>query len=74
MAIKYFFYSAEQLKMRKQVEKQMGKNFRVGHVIKDGIRKPFTELTSSSKSRYPDAKLVASGDPSVMIYTEPRGE
>ena len=72
--IKYFLYSAEQLQMRKQVESKMGKKFKVGHVIVDGIRKPFTELSSSSKSRFADAKIVAQGDPSLMIYTEPKGE
>lgn len=68
---KYFFYSYEQLQMRKQVEYNMGKSFKVGHVVVGGIRKPYTELTSSNKSRFPDAKLVASGDPTTMIYTEP---
>lgn len=72
MAItKYFFYSYEQLQMRKQVEHKMGKKFKVGHVVVGGIRKPFTELTSSPKSRFADAKLVTSGDPTIMIYTEP---
>lgn len=72
MAItKYFFYSYEQLMMRKEVELKMGKKFKVGHVVVSGVRKPFTELSSSSKSRFPDAKLVASGDPTIMIYTEP---
>lgn len=70
-AIKYFFYSYDQLTMRKDVELKMGKKFKVGHVVVNGIRKPFTELTSSKTSRFPDAKLVASGDPSTMVYTEP---
>lgn len=68
---KYFFYSYEQLLMRKQVELKMGKKFKVGHVVVGGIRKPFTELTSSPQSRFADAKLVTSGDPAIMIYTEP---
>ena len=72
MAItKYFFYSYEQLTMRKAVELKMGKKFKVGHVVVNGVRKPFTELTTSSNSRYADAKLVASGDPTIMNYTEP---
>lgn len=68
---KYFFYSYEQLNMRKQVELKMGKKFKVGHVVVNGVRKPFTEMTSSSKSRFADAKLVAFGDPTIMVYTEP---
>ena len=68
---KYFFYSYEQLTMRKQVELKMGKKFKVGHVVVDGVRKPFTEMTSSSKSRFADAKLVTFGDQTIMVYTEP---
>ena len=71
---KYFIYSYEQLQMRKQIENKMGKKFRVGHVVVDGVRKPFTELSSNSKSRFADAKIVAQGDPTIMIYTEPIGE
>ena len=74
MAIKYFFYSSQQLQLRKQVEEKMGKKFKVGHVIVNGVRKPFTELTSSNKSRYADAKLVASGDVDLMRYTLPEGK
>lgn len=68
---KYFFYSYNQLTMRKQVELKMGKKFKVGHVVVNGVRKPFTEMTSSPKSRFTDAKLVTFGDPTIMIYTEP---
>lgn len=71
--IKYFIYSSEQLKFRKQMEEKMGKKFMVGHVIVDGVRKPFTEMASSPKSRYPDAKIVAEGDPTIMRYTLPEG-
>ena len=72
-ATKYFFYSYEQLNMRKKVESNMGKKFKVGHVVVNGVRKPFTEMSSSDKSRYADAKLVAYGDPTIMTYTEPEG-
>lgn len=68
---KNFFYSYEQLLMRKNIELSMGKKFKVGHVVVNGTRKPFTEMTSSAQSRFPDAKLVASGDPTTMNYTEP---
>ena len=72
--IKYFYYSSEQLKFLKAMEEKMGKKFSVGHVIVDGIRKPFTELTSNPKSRFADAKLVAEGDPTLMRYTLPEGK
>lgn len=74
MAVKkYFFFSNEQLKMRREVESNMGKKFKPGQVTVNGVRKPFTEMTTSDKSRYPDAKLVAEGDPTTMVYTEPTG-
>ena len=74
MPNKYFFYSSEQLKFRRQMEEKMGKKFVVGHVIVNGVRKPFTEMSSSQTSRYPDAKLVAKGDPSTMRYSLPEGK
>lgn len=71
---KYFMYSSEQLKFRKQIESKMGKKFKIGHVIVNGVKKPFTELSSSPKSRFTDAIIVAEGDPSIMRYTLPKGE
>ena len=73
-ATKYFFYSNEQLTLRRQVELRMGKKFKVGHVTVNGIKKPFTEMSSLPTSRYADAKLIISGDPDLLRYTEPRGE
>lgn len=70
---KYFFYSSEQLKLRKSIEAKMGKKFTVGHVIVNGVRKPFTEMSSNNTSRFSDAKLVAQGDPSLIKYTLPEG-
>ena len=73
MAIKYFFYSSEQLKFRRQMEEKMGKKFVVGQVIVNGVRKPFTEMSSTPKSRYSDAKLIAEGDPATIKYSLPGG-
>ena len=74
MAIKYFLYSSEQLNLRKQVEKKMGKKFRVGHVIVNGVKKPFTELSSTPTNRYADSKIIAQGDPALMRYELPKGD
>lgn len=71
---KYFIYSAEQLKFRREVEAKMGKKFKIGHVIVNGVKKPFTELSNSSKSRFADAIIVAEGDPTLMRYTLPEGK
>ena len=74
MAYKYFLYSSEQLKFRKVMEEKMGKKFRVGHVIVNGVRKPFTEISSTTSSRYTDSKLVAQCEIATMRYTLPGGE
>ena len=71
---KYFIYSAEQLKLRREIEAKMGKKFVIGQVIVSGARKPFTELSSNPKSRFSDAKIVAEGDPTLMKYTLPEGK
>lgn len=73
MAIKYFLYSSEQLQFRKQVEERLGRKFIVGHVIVNGTRKPFTELSPTPESRFSDSKIVAQGDPTLMRYTLPEG-
>lgn len=72
--IKYFIYSSEQFKFRQKVEAKMGRKFKTGYVVVNGIRKPFTELSSSSESRFADAKVVAEGNPDFMTYTLPKGE
>lgn len=71
--IKYFLYSSEQMNILKSINSQMGKMFLVGHVIVNGTKVPFTELSSTPKSRYTDAKIVAQGDPETMSYTLPTG-
>ena len=71
MAYKYFFYSTEQMKFMKGIEEKMGRNYTVGQVIVNGTRKPFTELSSSPTSRYPDAKIVAQGEEIEFKYTLP---
>lgn len=73
-SIKYFLYSSEQLKFRREMEERMGRKFNVGQVIVDGVRKPFTELSSTSTSRFSDSKIVAKGDPRYMNYTLPEGK
>lgn len=73
--IKYFLFSAEQLRFRKKIEEQMGRIFNVGTVIVNGERKPFTEISSSSISpRFSDSTVVASGKLNEMNYTIPKGE
>ena len=71
MAYKYFIFSSEQLKFRRETELKLGRHFKPGQVIVNGVRTPFTELSDKDKSRYSDAKVVAYGDISKMTYTLP---
>lgn len=74
MSYKYFIYSSEQLNLRKQIEEKAGKRFNVGHVFANGKKLPYTELSSSPKSRFSDAKIVAEGEATIMKYTLPEGK
>lgn len=71
MAYKYFLYSLIQLNFRKQTELKLGRKFKPGQVIVNGKKLPFTELSSTDKSRYSDAMVVAQGETSNMKYTMP---
>ena len=71
--IKYFIYSSEQFKFRKEMESVGGKKFKAGTVIINGDRKLFTELSNTPASRFSDAIVVATGDPNKMSYTMPGG-
>lgn len=72
MAYKYFLFSPSQLRFRKETELKMGKRFKAGWVIVNGVKTPFTELSSENKSKlYSDAKVVAYGDTTKMKYVMP---
>ena len=63
----YFLYSEQQNKERSEIEKKMSRVFSPGTVIVNGRKKIFTELSRSSKNRYPDCKIVAEGLKSKMM-------
>lgn len=73
MAYKYFIYSSQQADFLANVEKTMGKTFRVGTVYTKGTRKSFTELSSTPNSKYADAKIVAQGEENTFKFTLPQG-
>ena len=56
-----------------EVEKNMGRTYRVGTVYTKGTRKSFTEMSSSPTSIYSDVKVVAEGEETSMKYTLPQG-
>lgn len=69
----YFKYSSEQERFFKEVEANRGKTFRVGVVFSKGTKKSFTEMSTSSTSRFADMKIVAQGEQSSFKYTLPGG-
>ena len=73
MPNKYFIYSSMQLNFRRETEKKLGSTFIPGQVIVNGVKTPFTEITSNppNKSRYSDARSVYYGDPTKVKYTMP---
>ena len=73
MSYKYFLYSSQQMEFRKKMENKLGRTFKVGHVFVKGRRIPFTELSSSPKSQYSDAKVIAEGEETTFKYTPPTG-
>ena len=66
---KYFIYSKEQHKTRTAVEKTIGKTFTPGTVMVRGERKKYTEVNTTGKSKFSDAKIIAEGEDSRMTFT-----
>lgn len=59
---RYFLYSQDQHKLRKEAEARLGKNYIPGQVLANGRWKNYTEISSSpTNNRYADAKVVAEG-------------
>lgn len=58
----YFLYSAEQFKLRTEVESKVNKKFIPGEVLVNGDWKEFTQISASPTSpMFVDAKVVAEG-------------
>ena len=73
MAYKYFLYSSQQATFMANVERNMGRTYRVGTVYTKGTKKSFTEMSSSPTSIYSDAKIVAEGEETSMKFNLPKG-
>ena len=68
---KFFLYSRQQLALKKELQAKIGKKFRVGWVIVNGVKLNVTEINSTGVSRCADAKLITSGDPAKLTYSKP---
>ena len=71
MAYKYFLYSVKQMQFMREMQKKMGKIYKPGIVFNKGKKLSFTELSSSGKSIYSDAKIVAAGEVTKFKYIMP---
>lgn len=71
MAYKYFLYSTQQLNFKKDREKTLGRKFKMGYVLVNGVKKNITEINTTGISRFPDAKIIAEGEAKEMRYSEP---
>ena len=70
--MRYFIYSTEQMKLKRQMEKRLGRDLALGTVIVNGERKFFTEMVEDlSNVRYSDAILVIYADIREIKYTNP---
>ena len=75
MAYKYFLYSKEYLDEQTSILSKRGKVFTPGTVVVNGIRKQFTQMSSSATiPRFVDIKIVAEGDDSSFKYDKPKIE
>lgn len=75
MAYKYFLYSKDQLDEQTSILEKRGKQFTPGVVVVNGIRKQFTQLSSSpTLPRFIDTKIVAEGEDSSFKYDKPKIE
>lgn len=68
---RYFIYSHEQMKLRREIENKLGRDLVLGTVIVKGEKKNYTEIvTDLSNVRYADAEIVTYGDIRNINYTE----
>lgn len=66
-----FVYSRQQYEQRKELDRKMGKNTRLGSVLVNGISKPFTDIiTDLKRAKYSDSIVVTSGDIRKIKYAQ----
>ncbi len=72
--VKYFLYSDEQIKEKNSILARTGKMFEPGTIVVSGKKVKFSQITNdiSTMSRFPDAKLIASGEESTFTYVMPK--
>ena len=72
---RYFLYSQEQYKLRKQTEANLGKTYIPGQVLVNGRWKDYTEISSRpSNYKFADAKIIAEGYLDSVNYKKATNE
>ena len=68
----YFFYSAEHIAKKNEVESNIGRRFDCGTVIVNGAKKKYSYMSTTKNflHQYPDAKLITEGYKAKMQFTE----
>lgn len=67
-----FVFSREQYDQKASVARKMGKIYKSGRVLVNGIPKPYTDLlTSFSNAKFADSIEVISGDIRKLRYEAP---
>lgn len=68
----YFLYSEEQIVEKNKILEKQNKVFNPGTVVANGVRKQYTQKSSSSTmSRFFDCKVVAEGYEDQFVYEAP---
>ena len=71
--MRYFMYSTEQMKLKRTIEKRLGRDLVLGTVIVKGEQKQYTEIVTDPKNvKYSDAEIVVYGDIRELKYTDHR--
>lgn len=69
----YFLYSKEQQDLRYKTELKMGRYYKPGEVIVNGVKKKYTQISDKPEMRFKDAIIVATTqDLKSIRYSEPK--
>ena len=75
MAYRYFLYSKDYLDEQTTILEKRSKVFIPGTVVVNGIRKQFTQISSSANiPRFIDTQIIAEGEETSFKYDKPRVE
>lgn len=69
MGKKYFMFSSEQMKMKKEISQKIGTTYNPGVVFIGSSSKQFTDIIDDpALAKFPDSIIVTSGELSSINY------